>query len=325
MMKVIFKILMTVVLLQLFANQAHAVTVETRDYRSMTSDLAARKIEAMLNWFMSNRGIPFYEISYISESGSDGQSCAPNTPQQLTVDSPEQVIALVNSMPIADIRFDISGQEAGGIDRQWLVLVSKAIADPVASSNYYKDYSAESYASAKDRFVNSMLGWYETNVDVDHYQIQYKELTSGVTKTITVASNTDLNAVLDQLAAGSYQFNVNVVYASGTISSRLVQLSKAASDVQPISQNIQLAWQQPTAREDGATLTAADIASYEIYYTSIAADNSSTDNVITVNNGATTQFVLQNVPTGEYFFAVAAVDSNGLKSNMSDIVTTIVN
>ncbi|MDX9874750.1 MAG: hypothetical protein RBS88_07545 [Spongiibacteraceae bacterium] len=78
-----------------------------------------------------------------------------------------------------------------------------------------------------------------------------------------------------------------------------------------------LNWTIPDARVDGAPLTVAELAGYELYYSS---DDAAEAGVITISGGATTSHVVNDLPQGVYFFAISAIDSNGLKSDLSEMV-----
>ncbi|HUH37718.1 MAG TPA: fibronectin type III domain-containing protein [Spongiibacteraceae bacterium] len=87
------------------------------------------------------------------------------------------------------------------------------------------------------------------------------------------------------------------------------------------STTLQLSWTIPTTREDGASLRMAEIRSYEIYYTS---DRLNKEGVIVVSSGSTNQHSFEIKDPDTYHFAIAAVDSSGLKSRNSDFVSVTV-
>lgn len=65
----------------------------------------------------------------------------------------------------------------------------------------------------------------------------------------------------------------------------------------------------------------AEIRSYEIYYTS---DRLNKEGVIVVSSGSTNQHSFEIKDPDTYHFAIAAVDSSGLKSRNSDFVSVTV-
>jgi hypothetical protein len=73
----------------------------------------------------------------------------------------------------------------------------------------------------------------------------------------------------------------------------------------------------PTTRADGSPLLATDLKGFEIYYTT---DTSATGTYI-INSGTATTYSVTNLAAGTYHFAMSAVDTAGLKSSLSQVVT----
>ena len=80
-----------------------------------------------------------------------------------------------------------------------------------------------------------------------------------------------------------------------------------------------VAWTPPTSRVDGTTLT--DLAGYRIYY---GIGPNSFDNIIDVNTVGVTNFVVENLSAGTWYFAVAARDSAGVESGLSTPATKTI-
>jgi hypothetical protein len=77
-----------------------------------------------------------------------------------------------------------------------------------------------------------------------------------------------------------------------------------------------LSWVPPTEREDGSALT--NLAGYRVYYGQLA---SALDRQIRVDNPGLSAYVVENLGTGTWFFAVSAVDAAGLESRLSITVS----
>ncbi|WP_373054254.1 putative Ig domain-containing protein, partial [Thioalkalivibrio sp.] len=75
-----------------------------------------------------------------------------------------------------------------------------------------------------------------------------------------------------------------------------------------------VSWEPPTTRTDGSTLT--DLAGYRVYYGKDVA--SLTHTVEITSTGQTSQHI-ENLDTGTWYFAVTALDSEGLESSKSEI------
>ena len=80
-----------------------------------------------------------------------------------------------------------------------------------------------------------------------------------------------------------------------------------------------LSWQAPTTNTDGAALT--DLAGYRIYYGTSATDLSDTIQLTSV--GLQT-YVIQNLASGTWYFAVTAVASTGVESTLSVVVSKTI-
>lgn len=80
-----------------------------------------------------------------------------------------------------------------------------------------------------------------------------------------------------------------------------------------------LSWIPPTEREDGTALT--DLAGYRIHY-----GNSPDELIYTIviDNAGLTNFVVEGLSTGSWYFGMIAVDAQGNKSNLSTIVSKTI-
>ena len=83
---------------------------------------------------------------------------------------------------------------------------------------------------------------------------------------------------------------------------------------------LELSWLIPDAREDNTDLDAYEISGYHIYYTSTDAPMEQAD-VIAIGDAQTTDYSFTNLPSGSYRLAIAAVDTQGLQSAISDEIT----
>jgi hypothetical protein len=75
-----------------------------------------------------------------------------------------------------------------------------------------------------------------------------------------------------------------------------------------------LAWVAPNTNTDGSALT--DLAGFRIYYGTSASALSQT---VTVTNTSVTSYVINNLASGTWYFAVKAVDTSGLESDLSGV------
>jgi hypothetical protein len=75
-----------------------------------------------------------------------------------------------------------------------------------------------------------------------------------------------------------------------------------------------VSWEPPTTRTDGSTLT--DLAGYRVYY---GKDQASLTHMVEITEVGRTSEFIGNLDTGTWYFAVTAVDSQGLESLKSEI------
>lgn len=80
-----------------------------------------------------------------------------------------------------------------------------------------------------------------------------------------------------------------------------------------------VSWVAPTQNTDGSTLT--DLAGYAILYGRSASDLSLS---VSINNPSLSSYVVENLTSGAWFFAVVAINSNGTSSVPSDVATKTI-
>ena len=79
--------------------------------------------------------------------------------------------------------------------------------------------------------------------------------------------------------------------------------------------SVTLAWDAPTARVDGSPLT--NLAGYKIYYGRMSGVY---DYEIAIDNPGVSTYVVENLVSGDWYFALAAFDAEGLESEHSNEV-----
>jgi hypothetical protein len=86
------------------------------------------------------------------------------------------------------------------------------------------------------------------------------------------------------------------------------------------AKSVSLEWEPPTDNSDGTPLQ--DLSGYKIYYGNTSKKYSAS---IVVNNPGVTRYVVDTLPTGQYYFALTALNASGLESSMSDEVSATFN
>jgi Fibronectin type III domain len=83
--------------------------------------------------------------------------------------------------------------------------------------------------------------------------------------------------------------------------------------------SVTLGWVPPTRNNDGSLIT--NLAGYKIHYGTASSEYTQT---IALQNAGLTRYVVDNLPSGTYYFAITAYNSQGIESPLSGEVSTIV-
>lgn len=109
---------------------------------------------------------------------------------------------------------------------------------------------------------------------------------------------------------GSYS-NISITVSDGSTSASLPAFSITVNDIG--TGTATLSWTAPTQNSDGTTLT--NLAGFEVRYGRSA---SNLDQSVTLNNPSLSSYVVENLSTGTWYFAVVAVNSAGVTSSLSN-------
>ena len=88
----------------------------------------------------------------------------------------------------------------------------------------------------------------------------------------------------------------------------------------PAPNGVNLAWVAPTENSDGTPLT--DLKGYKIHY---GTESQNYTGSISVDNPTVTNFLVDSLPAGTYYFAVTAYNAAGAESSLSDEIQTSLN
>jgi hypothetical protein len=80
---------------------------------------------------------------------------------------------------------------------------------------------------------------------------------------------------------------------------------------------IVLSWTAPTSRTDNSFLPFSELDGYRIYYGTTATE---LNMLVDLNDNSITEYTIDTLPTGDYYFAVSAYDTDGNESGMSNIL-----
>lgn len=87
------------------------------------------------------------------------------------------------------------------------------------------------------------------------------------------------------------------------------------------SRSATLSWSIPTTRANGSALAPGELTGYEIY---ITTEKSGTSEVLEIKDPLKISHQISNLSPDVYHFAVSALDTNGLASELSEVVTKTI-
>jgi hypothetical protein len=111
--------------------------------------------------------------------------------------------------------------------------------------------------------------------------------------------------------------SIRVTVSDGTASASTAMFSITVTSVG--SASVTLSWTPPTQNEDGTTLT--NLAGYEVRY---GQDEDNLDQAVQLSNASLNRYVVENLVTGTWFFAVLAVNGAGSSSVLSSVVSKTI-
>jgi len=127
-----------------------------------------------------------------------------------------------------------------------------------------------------------------------------------------VANGTDSwqTASID-LELGENKITVTAEDTAGATTSRSIVVNRESGQTGSVA----LSWTAPTVRTDGSPLT--NLAGYKIFYGRMSGIY---DYQIDISNPGILTYVVENLVSGDWYFALAAYDSQGLESDRSNEV-----
>jgi hypothetical protein len=194
-----------------------------------------------------------------------------------------------------DVRHDIRSEDSpSGTD------VNLEITAPVSSSEMDTTDTSVSLSGV----ASSDLGIYKVSWSDDHGN---KGVASGTGSWKTGSIDLEL---------GENEITVTAEDTAGTKQSRRINVKRESGQ----KGSATLSWSPPATRVDGSPLT--NLAGYKIDYGRMSGVY---DYQIDVNNPGLLTYVVESLVSGEWYFAVAAYDSDGLHSDRSNEAVRTIN
>ncbi|MDG9669648.1 immunoglobulin domain-containing protein [Hahella sp. CR1] len=138
--------------------------------------------------------------------------------------------------------------------------------------------------------------------------LNYQWRKNGVVIADAVQSYLSLSN-LDDSDAGVY--DVIISNATGSVTSSGATLSLT------VNQSVRLVWNTPNTREDGSALAQQEISAYRIYHTT---EDGSWGASVEAQADAT-DYTFGGLGSGVHYFAVTVVDTSGIESDFSNIMS----
>lgn len=113
--------------------------------------------------------------------------------------------------------------------------------------------------------------------------------------------------------------NIRISVSDGSASASLAAFSIAVVDVGTGTGTATLSWTPPTENSDGSALT--DLAGYQVHY---GRTQSTLNQTVTLNNASLSTYVVENLGTGTWYFALVAVNSRGTTSALSGLASKTI-
>lgn len=113
------------------------------------------------------------------------------------------------------------------------------------------------------------------------------------------------------LALGDNRITITAEDTAGETAAETITVNRESGEVRSAS----LSWTPPDARTDGTPLT--NLAGFKIYYGRMSGVY---DHEIDVDNPSISTYLVEGLNSGDWYFAVAAYDAEGLESEPSDEV-----
>lgn len=113
--------------------------------------------------------------------------------------------------------------------------------------------------------------------------------------------------------------NISISVSDGQASASLSAFGISVTDAAAGTGTATLSWTPPTENSDGSALT--DLAGYQVYY---GQSQDNLNKTVTLNNASLSTYVVENLGSGTWFFALVAVNTHGTTSVFSSVATKTI-
>jgi hypothetical protein len=111
--------------------------------------------------------------------------------------------------------------------------------------------------------------------------------------------------------------SITISVSDGSASASLAAFSITVADV--VTGSATLSWTPPTENSDGSSLT--NLAGYRVHY---GRSPSALSETVEITNSSLSSYVIENLSSGTWYFALVSVNSGGTTSIMSNVATKTI-
>lgn len=186
--------------------------------------------------------------------------------------------------------------------------VENKSADPTASSDVAVAITAPISSSSMDTADETVSLEGTASSDLGIYKVSWNS-DRGLEGIAVGTTEWRVDGV--DLELGDNTITVTAEDTAGSTESRSIKVKRESGQ----KGSVTLSWTPPTARVDGSPLT--NLAGYKIFYGRMSGVY---DYHIDIDNPGVSTYVVEELVSGQWFFSLAAYDSDGLESDRSNEV-----
>jgi hypothetical protein len=113
--------------------------------------------------------------------------------------------------------------------------------------------------------------------------------------------------------------NITITVSDGQTTASVGPFTITVSDVANAAGSATLSWTPPTQNSDGTSL--GNLAGYRVMY---GRTSSNLDQTVSVNNPSVNRYMVENLSSGTWYFAVVAVNGAGVTSQLSNTASKTI-
>lgn len=264
-----------------------------------------------------------------TEISSHGMIQAQAAPSETTLEQPETVDQSADLAPLlpqtaADGNNDpesVSGPVAGHDDLPATPEANTAEPEQPAPSPSVTEPAEEAASAEESGSPDIVITYAPQSVEANAGSRLTLNVTATSEQTLHYQWRKDgipiTDGVLPHLALDNLQLDQAGLYDVVISNATGFVISAAAELTVVVDREARLVWTTPTQREDGTSLDPDEISGYRIYHSS---EDGLQEEVYEVPAGAT-HYAVEDLPEGTHYFAISAIDADGLESELSELVS----